>query len=151
MRSISSNNNFYPETITSEDKDKVIDCLINKQVNGNMESVVKYTDVPNFSCSKQQFEAIIDKLIRDGLIRRPNQKGYGDRYILTVDLMDFQRYGGYKMQEQILMKKMDIMMENLRILMNTSTDKSLVERAKTCFDIALSLVKVLSLIGGVKI
>lgn len=149
-RSIPTNETEYPKIISAEDKDKVIECLIDKQENGKMVSVIEYTDVEDFRCSKEQFNAIIEKLIEDDFIRRPNTHGYGNKYILTADLMTFHLYGGYKMQEMVVMNRIDTMIENLNALMNSSKGQKpdTLAKIRECIDIASVVMKALPIIKG---
>lgn len=149
-RSIPTSKKEFPKVISAEDKDKVIKCLIDRQENGKMVSVIEYTDVDGFQCSKEQFNAIIEKLIEDDFIRRPNSHGYGNKYVITVNLMEFYNYGGYEMQEMVVMNRIDTMIENLNALMNFTKggNPDVMGKIKECMEIATNVIKVLPIIKG---
>lgn len=94
----------YPKVITAEEKDKVLKYLIENQESGKMEVIAKYSDIPNFVCSKEQFKSIIDELVQDyGL----SHFGYGDKYKLNNAILDFYSSGGFNAKVNV--KQNDIL------------------------------------------
>ena len=90
----------YPMFITSEDKDAVIDLMLDRK---DEEEIVRldYKDVScSLNISKGQYKNIIEEFKNDGLIQ---QCGYGDTYKLLYGIHKKKEYGGYCMERDAYM------------------------------------------------
>lgn len=81
----------YPDFITSEERDKVINALLKGTVNS--ESVIlEYEDVPELKISPYQFRTVIQGLKKDKYIE---EEGYSERYTPTDKLHKLRERGGF--------------------------------------------------------
>lgn len=90
----------YSMFITSEDKDAVIDLMLDRK---DEEEIVRL-DYKDVSCllniSKGQYKNIIEEFKNDGMIE---QYGYGDKYKLLYGIYKKKEYGGYCMERDAYM------------------------------------------------
>ena len=81
----------YPDFITSEERDKVINALLKGTVNS--ESVIlEYEDIPDLKISPYQFRTVIQGLKKDKYIE---EEGYSERYTPTDKLHKLRERGGF--------------------------------------------------------
>lgn len=100
FRTIPKKSKEYQAFVTSEDKDIVIDLMLDKK---DEEEVVRldYKDVSRFlNISKGQYKNIIEEFKKDGLIE---QKGYAEEYHLLYGIHKKKEYGGYCMERDAYM------------------------------------------------
>ena len=84
-RNMAKQTKEYVSEITPEIKDKIISRMISFDTDKDMKVCIEYKKVEDLNISKQQFEGIINQLLRMRLIERPNKNGYGDVFNITVD------------------------------------------------------------------
>lgn len=114
----------YPKVIMPEEKDKIVNELINQKTNGFL---FEYKDVPNLNISKVQFEKVMIELENMGMIKIGGYKNSG-RIYPTSKLDTFYRYGGFKMQDQILsndLERLKLELENLKKTMDPSISEEI--------------------------
>lgn len=81
----------YPDFITSEERDKIINALLKGTVNS--ESVIlEYEDIPDLKISPYQFRTVIQGLKKDKYIE---EEGYSERYTPTDKLHKLRERGGF--------------------------------------------------------
>lgn len=81
----------YPDFITSEERDKIINALLKGTVNS--ESVIlEYEDIPDLKISPYQFRTVIQGLKKDKYIE---EEGYSERYTPTDKLHKLKERGGF--------------------------------------------------------
>ena len=81
----------YPDFITSEERDKVINALLKGTVNS--ESVIlEYEDIPDLKISPYQFRTVIQGLKKDKYIE---EEGYSEKYTPTDKLHKLRERGGF--------------------------------------------------------
>lgn len=133
----------YPKVIMPEEKDKIVNELINQKRNGFL---FEYKDVPNLNISKVQFEKVMIELENMGMIKIEGYKNSGKIYP-NSKLDTFYRYGGFKMQDQILsndLERLKLELENLK----KTVDPSISEKVKAIAEIAASITSTLAFVFG---
>ena len=81
----------FPDFITSEERDKVINALLKGTVNS--ESVIlEYEDIPDLKISPYQFRTVIQGLKKDKYIE---EEGYSEKYTPTDKLHKLRERGGF--------------------------------------------------------
>lgn len=100
FRSVPKKEKEYPKFITSEDKDVVLNLMLDRKD----EKEIVHLDYKDVSCllniSKGQYKNIIEEFKKDGLIE---QCGYGDKYKLLYGIHKKKEYGGYCMERDAYM------------------------------------------------
>ncbi|MCQ1546164.1 hypothetical protein NN761_11340 [Bacteroides clarus] len=137
----------YVSEVTPEIKDKIISRMISYDTDKDMKVCIEYKKVEDLNISKQQFEGIINQLLRMGLIERPNKNGYGDVFNITVDLYDLHRFGGFVMHETILLQKMEIMIATLNSILKETKEEDVRQRIKQCLETIELTIKVCSILS----
>ena len=137
----------YVSEITPEIKDKIVSRMISFDTDKDMKVCIEYKKVEDLNISKQQFEGIVNQLLRMRLIERPNRNGYGDVFNITVDLYDFHRFGGFVMQETILLQKMDIMIVTLKSLLKETKEEDVRQKIKQCLETIELAIKTCSVLS----
>ncbi|OKZ28825.1 MAG: hypothetical protein BHV79_17670 [Bacteroides uniformis] len=137
----------YVSEITPEIKDKIISRMISFDTDKDMKVCIEYKKVEDLNISKQQFEGIINQLLRMRLIERPNKNGYGDVFNITVDLYDLHRFGGFVMHETILLQKMEIMIATLNSILKETKEEDVRQRIKQCLETIELTIKVCSILS----
>lgn len=81
----------YPDFITSEERDKVINALLKGTVNS--ESVIlEYEDIPELKISPYQYMTVIEGLKEGGYIK---ENGYSHEYFPKDKLHKLRERGGF--------------------------------------------------------
>ena len=146
-RNMSKQIKEYVSEVTPEIKDKIISRMISYDTDKDMKVCIEYKKVEDLNISKQQFEGIINQLLRMGLIERPNKNGYGDVFNITVDLYDLHRFGGFVMHETILLQKMEIMIATLNSILKETKEEDVRQRIKQCLETIELTIKVCSILS----
>lgn len=130
--------------VDAADKDWVMDQLL-ERANDKGISVLSYNDVKLRNLSRGQFDSIISSFIKDDMVRRENNTGYGSKFILCQEIYDKKDRGGFVYEKQIYLKevaKLESQLLKLQKELNPSLlekiDKS-INNAKTIQDIILIL------------
>ena len=135
----------YPKVIMPEEKDKIVNELINQKRNGFL---FEYKDVPNLNISKVQFEKVMIELENMGMIKIEGYKNSG-RIYPTSKLDTFYRYGGFKKQEQILSNDLErLKLENLKKTVDPSISEEVSRKVKILAEIAASITSALNFVFG---
>lgn len=146
-RNMAKQTKDYVSEITPKIKDEIISRMISFDTDKDMKVCIEYKKVEDLNITKQQFEGIINQLIRMGLIERPNKNGYGDVFNITVDLYDLHRFGGFVMHETILLQKMDIMIATLNSLMKETKEEDVRQKIKQCLETIELAIKTCSVLS----
>ena len=80
--------------ITSEDKDSIIDFLI-ENANERLVSHLEYEDVSHLGVTKGMYEAILNEMSEQGLFKRC---GYSYYFELKASIYKVKEYGGYTIE-----------------------------------------------------
>lgn len=137
----------YPKVIMPEEKDKIVNELINQKRNGFL---FEYKDVPNLNISEVQFEKVMIELENMGMIKIEGYKNSGKIYP-NSKLDTFYRYGGFKMQDQILsndLERLKLELENLKKTMDPSISEEITGKVRILAEIAASITSALNFVFG---
>lgn len=149
FRTIQKSCDSYSLYITSEDKDAVIDLMLNRK--GEEEIVrLDYKDVScSLNISKGQYKTIIEEFKKDGLIE---QNGYGDKYKLLYGIYKKKEYGGYCMERDAYMaglQNLQLQLEKVqKELSQTAISKinGVIKGMNNMYDLASNIGKILDII-----
>lgn len=133
----------YPRVIMPEEKDKIVHELLNKEGNG---FYFEYKNVPSLNISMAQFEKVMIELEDMGMLKIEGYKN-GGRIYLNSKLDTFYRYGGFKMQDQMLsndLERLKLELENLK----NAVEPPVSEKVKTITEIAASITSALAFAFG---
>jgi hypothetical protein len=137
----------YLKVIMPEEKDKIVNALINQDGSGFL---FEYKDVPNLNISKVQFEKVMIELENMGMLKIEGYKNSGKIY-LNSKLDTFYRYGGFKMQDQILsndLERLKLELENLKKTVDPSISEEISRKVKILAEIAASITSALNFVFG---
>lgn len=130
--------------VDAADKDWVMDQLL-ERANDKGISVLSYNDVKLRNLSRGQFDSIISSFIKDDMVRRENNTGYGSKFILCQEIYDKKDRGGFVYEKQIYLKEV-AKLESQLLKLQKELNPSLLEKinksindAKTIQDIILIL------------
>ena len=102
-----------PIVITPEEKDKIVEALI--QIRRN-DFTFGYKDVPGLLLEKYQFEEVMEELSQMGLIICSGYYDGGKKH-KTANLDEFYRFGGFRAKDKLLfdkLKKLELELESLK-------------------------------------
>lgn len=123
------NKESYPKVIMPEEKDKIVNELINRR---EYSFRFGYKDVPNLKISKAQFEKVIEELVNMGMIKTEGYKDGGTKYI-SSKLDTFYHHGGFKTYDERLfseLEKLSLEIESMKKTIDPSMFGKLSELAK---------------------
>ena len=137
-RKLVQSNNDVPIVITPEEKDKIVEALIQVRKNN---FTFGYNDVPNISLEKYQFEEVIEEMSQMGLI---SYTGYldGGKKHKTAKLDEFYRFGGFKAKDKLLFDKLKRIELELELLKKQSTPQT-IEKLNSISGIVASITQIL--------
>lgn len=137
--------------IDATDKDWIMDQLL-KKANNKGVSILDYNDVKLRNLSRGQFDSIISSFIKDDMIRRENNIGYGSKFVLCQGIYDKKDMGGFVYEKQIYLKEV-AKLESQLLKLQKELNPSLLEKinksindAKTIYDIIPVLKSIASLL-----
>lgn len=133
----------HPKVIMPEEKDKIVHELLNKEGNG---FYFEYKNVPDLNISMVQFEKVMIELEDMGMLKIEGYKNGGKIY-LNSKLDTFYRYGGFKMQDQMLSNDLERLKLELESLKKT-VEPPVSEKVKTITEIAASITSALAFAFG---
>lgn len=149
FRTIPKKGKEYQAFVKSEDKDIVIDLMLDRKD----EEEVVYLDYKDVSCflniSKGQYKNIIEEFKKDGLIE---QRGYGDTYKLLYGIHKKKEYGGYCMEKDAYvagLQNLQLQLERVqKELSQTAIGKinSVISGMNNISDLASNIGKILDII-----
>lgn len=146
FRTASKGRKEYSKVIMPEEKDKIVHELLNKE--GNV-FYFEYKNVPDLNISMVQFEKVMIELEDMGMLKIEGYKNGGKIY-LNSKLDTFYRYGGFKMQDQMLSNDLERLKLELESLKKT-VEPPVSEKVKTITEIAASITSALAFaFGGVQ-
>ena len=143
FRSVPKKEKEYPKIVMPEEKDKIIGELIKYNKNG---FCFGYKDVPDMKISKVQFERVMVEIENMGMISIEGYKDGGKIYP-NAKLDTFYRYGGFKMQDQILsndLERLKLELESLK----KAVEPPVSDKIKTITEIAASITSALAFVFG---
>jgi len=133
----------YPKIVMPEEKDKIIGELIKYDKNG---FGFGYKDVHGLKISKVQFERVMVEIENMGMIRIVGYKDGGKIYP-NASIDTFYRYGGFKMQDQILSNDLERLKLELESLKKT-VEPPVSDKIKVIAEIAASITSALASVFG---
>ena len=137
----------YPKVIMPEEKDKIVNELINQKRNGFL---FEYKNVPNLNISKVQFERVMIELENMGMIKIEGYNNSGKIYP-TSKLDTFYRHGGFKKQEQVLsndLERLKLELENLKKTVDPSISEEISSKVTLLAEIVASITSALNFVFG---
>lgn len=106
----------------------------------------EYKNVPDLNISMVQFEKVMIELEDMGMLKIEGYKNGGKIY-LNSKLDTFYRYGGFKMQDQMLSNDLERLKLELESLKKT-VEPPVSEKVKTITEIAASITSALAFAFG---
>ena len=137
--------------VDAADKDWVMDQLL-ERANDKGIAILSYNDAKFRNLSQGQFDSIISSFIKEGMIKKENNTGYGSKFILCQAIYDKKDKGGFVYEKQIYLKevaKLESQLQKLQKELNPSLLEKInksIKDAKTMYDIIPILKSIASLL-----